>query len=362
MLTIVSLHGQRTSLYHATDPAKAAIRNIVTKRLHLLHLETLRLPLGASETDKHVPILVSEDLATKDRVIVYFGERAYEPGLLAWRVIGEAGIKYGSMVEFIENLTAAPNRNDQHQKAAPGIIIANPCQLLWYRGGGRAVSDIEWQELPRPSGVHEAMRVDRVKNIIEGNEDYIQHVEYLFKHVLPSRLKSGAKLDIIGCECTGAAAVEYLSKNCEFAMSYKLLDTTNRRLGREWSGRVNGISFLNPAHDIRDMIEQGASSDFVDFISKRCRAYSISESKLETPVSGREVYGCNCYSSGEDSYSENVMVKCWGSVLDWFDVLNNNPDYEEIEFIYVEPEKDQIELGWPVGDSEDAPTNRDQST
>lgn len=193
-------------------------------RLHLLHLETLRLPLGASETDKHVPILVSEDLAAKDRVIVYFGERAFEPGLLAWRVIGEAGIKHGSMVQFIDTLTSAPNRHDQPQSAIPGIIIANPCQLLWYRGGGRAVSDVEWLELPRPSGVHEAMRVDRVKNLIEGNEDYIRHVDYLFKHVLPYRLKSDAKLDIIGCEYTGAAALEHLSKNCEFAMCHNPSD------------------------------------------------------------------------------------------------------------------------------------------
>lgn len=60
------------------------------------------------------------------------------------------------------------------------------------------------------------------------------------------------------------------------------------------------------------------------------------------------------------------MVKCWGSMLDWFNLLNNNPDFEEIEFIYVEPEKEKIEFGWPAVDSEDTltenETNRGEST
>lgn len=60
------------------------------------------------------------------------------------------------------------------------------------------------------------------------------------------------------------------------------------------------------------------------------------------------------------------MVKCWGSMLDWFNLLHNNPDFEEIEFIYVEPEKEKIEFGWPAVESEDTltenETNRGEST
>lgn len=65
-------------------------------------------------------------------------------------------------------------------------------------------------------------------------------------------------------------------------------------------------------------------------------------------MAGRDLYGCNCYSSGEDSYQENAIVRSWGSMLDWFDILHKNPEFEEIEFIYVNNEEDAVELGWPA--------------
>lgn len=193
------------------------MRRIVTQRLHALGLETVRLPLGATPTDKHVPIFMSKDIANKDRVIVFFGERSFEPGILAWRVIGETGIKHGSLVEFVTAVNSAPTQLGGGSDQVPGIVIANPCQLLWYRGGGRAVSTLEWEALPRQSAVHDAMRVDKIKNLVQGQEDYRKHVQYLFDHVLATQLKTNVKLDIIGCEYTGSAAVEHLAEHCELS-------------------------------------------------------------------------------------------------------------------------------------------------
>lgn len=192
----------------ATD----AVCKIVRDRLFKLGIETVRLPLGAGETDKHVPILISKDIATKDRVIVFFGERHAQPGILSWRVIGEEGIKVGSLEDFVTAALFAPAPTGQ--AAAPGIIIANPCQLLWYRGGSRAVSDSEWLNLPRASAVHEAFRIDEVKNKISGHRDYREHVRYMFDQVLPQLTKKEAKLDIIGIEYPVSAAVQYLATHC----------------------------------------------------------------------------------------------------------------------------------------------------
>jgi hypothetical protein len=196
-----------------------AVLKIIQDRLRVLGLETVRLPLGAGENDKHVPILVSKDIQTKDRVIVFLGERQMEPGVLSWRVIGEAGVRHGSLVDFVDAVLNGPTPTAQH--SSPGIIVANPCQLLWFRGGSRAVSHNEWMDLPRPTAVSEAMRQDRVKNYIEHNRDYREHVHYIFDHVLPKLVRKDAKIDLIGVEYAASAALEYLAGHCEFRILVK---------------------------------------------------------------------------------------------------------------------------------------------
>jgi hypothetical protein len=183
--------------------------------------EALRLPLGAGPDDPHVPILVSSDISRADRVTVFFGERHLQPGILSWRVMGEEGIRVGSIVQFAEaaigttTMTEAVHSESAAHPSVAGMVIANPCQLLWYRGGSRAVSDAEWLDLPRPSAVHEAMKVDPTKNRIPHNRDYEQHVQYVLGEVLPKILHADAKIDIVAVEYPGSAVVEYLAEHCE---------------------------------------------------------------------------------------------------------------------------------------------------
>jgi hypothetical protein len=106
---------------------------------------------------------------------------------------------------------------------------------------------------------------------------------------------------------------------------------------------------------MEDLVQDGAPPEFVSFISKRCRAYSVSPSALEAPISGRERFGCNCYASGEHDYHENAVVKGWRSMLDWFNILYANPAHEEIEFIYVEEGGDeQARMVWSAEEVEEA--------
>lgn len=190
-----------------------AVRKIILDRLEGLGVQTVRLPLGAKENDKHVPILVSNGIRSKNRVIVFLGERQMEPGVLSWRTVGDQGIKHGSLVDFVDALKNGPSPTVE--SSDPGIIVANPCQLLWYRGGERAVSWNEWMDLPRETGVSDAMRVDEIKNYIDHNRDYTEHINYLFDQVLPELVSKDAKIDIIGLEYSVTAAFEYLAKHCE---------------------------------------------------------------------------------------------------------------------------------------------------
>lgn len=122
--------------------------------------------------------------------------------------------------------------------------------------------------------------------------------------------------------------------------------------GNTWSHRINGICIAGAQYKMEDLVEDGAPPEFVDFISKRCRSYAVSPSPLEAPMVGRERFGCNCYTSGEHEYHENIVVKSWGSMLDWFNLLYANPAHEEIEFIYVEEGDDEKNnLGWPVDEN-----------
>lgn len=53
-------------------------------------------------------------------------------------------------------------------------------------------------------------------------------------------------------------------------------------------------------------------------------------------MTGRTEYGCNCYSSGEPWYQENIIVQAWRSMLDWFNLIHSSSGYEEPDFDFVE--------------------------
>ena len=306
-----------------------------------LGFESLRLPLGAAETDNHVPIWVSPNISSKKRVTVIFGERGQDLGIFSYRVTGDDGINVGSCLDFVNAVQQSPATTSDD--SVPGIVIANPGQLLWYRGGGRAVTWTEWQNLPRASAVHEPFRTDDIQNRVPGNGNFREHASYIFDKVLPSVLNEEAKLDLIGLEWSGAAMLEHLATNCMLILPrcYSLLTWA---VGAEWSSRVNGICLGGPQHKAQDLIDNHNASDaFIDFLAKRSRAYFTSPERLEIIMPGRDQFGCNCYSSGEELYQENVVVRSWRSMLDWFNLIHTLPDYEEAELIWIEEQNGNSE-------------------
>lgn len=184
------------------------------ERLIGLGFGVLRLPIGAEPSDKHVPIYLSPNIKHKKRVIVCFPDSQIDPTVLSFRISGEEAVGNGTISKMASGVMNGPTATSDN--GAPGLLIANPGQLLWCRGESRAVTRFEWMNLPRPSAAHPCYRIDTEKNLIPGNTTSKEHVEYIFNNVLTEMyIDPECKIDIIGLEWTGKEVVDYLALNCK---------------------------------------------------------------------------------------------------------------------------------------------------
>jgi hypothetical protein len=169
-------------------------------------LTITRLPINASPSDPHVPILTSSNFSAAKRIILYFGEAVQDLGIFAYRTTGQENNAAGSALNFVHSIQAS--------KDSPGIVIANMGQLIWYRRGERAVTQQTWNALPRKTAVSGPMRIDDKKNRVPGNEDMAAHVQSVFEAV--GRLaRKDAAIDVIGLSDGAWKVVAYLQANWE---------------------------------------------------------------------------------------------------------------------------------------------------
>ena len=71
--------------------------------------------------------------------------------------------------------------------------------------------------------------------------------------------------------------------------------------------------------------------------TQRARAYLTNHEALDTPLYGRDQLGCNCFSAGEPTFTENIMPRAYKSMLAYFQLVNDVPGYYETEVL---PEAD----------------------
>ncbi|KAL8952210.1 MAG: hypothetical protein Q9222_001865 [Ikaeria aurantiellina] len=279
------------------------IRTIVQSRLLSSSvLTTTPLPLGTSPPEPHIPIYTSTNLHTCTRLIIYIGESWQDLGVFAWRTIGQDTIASGSIIDFVHSVQRSPDR--------PGIIVANPGQLLWYRGGQRAVTQATWQALPRKWAVSPAMEIDEVRNRVVGNHSPAEHVAYVFDEVVTKMARKDVKIDVIGMGDGAREVVGCLKHNWE-----------------KWAGKVQAVAVGTAFVWQGDEVGEGK---FKEFWGDRCRAYIQSTEPLDTPLEGRKEFGCNCYSAGTGEVLELVMPSAWKSMLGFFQLLNDVPGYREL--------------------------------
>ncbi|EFW16625.1 hypothetical protein D8B26_001381 [Coccidioides posadasii str. Silveira] len=307
------------------ESMNACIREIVLSRLRNLGLEILRLPIGASPKSQHVPILVTPSLEIQSRVIVVFGEPVQDLGIWAYRTVGDEGVNVGSAVNFAKAVIGDPEESkdaqrDRETSPAPGLILTNPGQLVWYCNGERAVSLPTWHAIPRQHAVSPPMKMSHHNKIPE-NGNWQEHITYVFEEVLGKMVPETAKIDIIGLAEGGLGAIRYLAEHWQ-----------------TWQPRISAICLTNPLHDINHL----HPLEFAKFVSTRARAYLISDKPLHHHVPGRYRFGCNCYSSGESLNVECIMPRAGDSMLSWLDKMHGSPRLEEIEVVVRDDVEDNV--------------------
>ena len=63
---------------------------------------------------------------------------------------------------------------------------------------------------------------------------------------------------------------------------------------------------------------------------QRARAYLLSPEPVDTPLEGRKEFGCNCYSAGEETYTECIMPQAHKAMLSFLKLVADVPGYEEV--------------------------------
>lgn len=196
------------------------------KRLHNLGLKTVRLPLGATPSSHHVPILVSKSIETKSRVIVVFCETVQDLGIWAYRTVHKEGINIGSAVNFVtaalgndgETGQVDGQRANGNDDEKPGIILTNPGQLIWHEKSQTAMNIRSWRALPRRYAVDPPKKMT-FNNKIPRNYNWRDHITCVFEDVLTNLVSKNAKIDMIGVSEGGSIALQYLSEHCKYLLS-----------------------------------------------------------------------------------------------------------------------------------------------
>ncbi|CZT04850.1 uncharacterized protein RAG0_11155 [Rhynchosporium agropyri] len=316
-----------------------AIRNEVSSRLTSLGLEKIRLPLGASANEPHLPIFVSKDLSTKKNIIILFYEHTQDLGIFAHRIIGgKGGINEGSAINLVGYIQSQAFSSENAD--CPGIVLANMGQLRWWRRGGKAVTQTTWLSLPQKSAVDPAYRFDEEKNTIPGNRSTAKHVNTIFNSVIEELAHPEAKLSLIGVSDGAVQISLFLNDSTNFEKWGKRIDAF-----ASFASYFHGHEITNPA--------------FRAWMTKRGRAYVQSEEPLGTFLAGPEgakkvhAYGAQVFSSGEPYYSECMLPKAGKPVVDWFREVAADPGYENPELGRLDFGGEDDEAGPQTWDAEE---------
>ncbi|KAI1114199.1 hypothetical protein F5Y14DRAFT_193665 [Nemania sp. NC0429] len=334
-----------------------AIQDEIHKRFIALGLCKVNLPtatataFGATTPNvPRVPIFVSDGIAEKSRVVIIFGETTQDLGVLAHRVLGgRGGINKGSLVSVVKALSQ--QQCSPSDPSAPGIILANMGELIWWPEGERTLCTRSFDATPMPSAAHLGNYIDARVNRVPGHETPKAHVQRIFEDVVPMFANETAGFDIVG-----------LGDGADIIESYFNCDATWERVGR----RINCFASVGGQFHEKNVTCGGLR----EFLKDRARAYVPSAEPLGLILSSSSgnpntttftSLGCPVFSAGEPQHVETLFIASYPIVLEWLQEVATTPvnqqPYANPTFLcsYSDGTEDDDSLGSGGGksDSED---------
>lgn len=171
-------------------------------------MDFMGIPEGSKQ---QVPIMVSGNVNTAPRVVVFFGEIIEDLGVFSYRDACDDGISFGSILGFAKGLLGV---NAQYSPNA--LVLANIGQNVWSNSGWSPMTADSARSQRRNSVVERKRPLDD-RNVI-GKGSVSEHVENIFHQVLMrgNYFQVGARIDVIGMSEGGHAAMTYLKNQCEY--------------------------------------------------------------------------------------------------------------------------------------------------
>lgn len=248
-----------------------AVQDVIHERLTTRHnLIKIPLPLpnassneypAAGEDNPHSPIFISHNLHKAKRVVVIFGERDQDLGVLAHRVVGGAGgLDEGSMVSIVQALRNQKTPVEGNDQEELGIVLANTGETYWWSEGRRPLSYRQRLAVPMSSAAMRGVWFDERRDGVPGSRNADEHVQSVFEGLL-----SGAEIDVekrgdfvqlVG----GDAVIEVIGLTDGAAAAERYLDKHWDR----WSGRIGCIAMVGGGEPV-DVLK---NEDFKKFIKE----------------------------------------------------------------------------------------------
>lgn len=204
-----------------------AMEDVILQRLEDEGLEKLILPIGAQPTEPHIPIFVSPEFDSKERIVLVVNDTTQALSMLAARVAnGHGGLNKGSMVSLVRSI------RDKIPNA--GIVIANVGALHWWPEGKRAITGYASEAVPLSSLVCYGKRVVDSVNRVPGHETEMEHLKTVFE-LIEEKSHKDVKVDVYGIE-KGAELVE------------KMLDGEEN--WQRWGGMMESMVLFGTHRDL----------------------------------------------------------------------------------------------------------------
>jgi hypothetical protein len=164
---------------------------------------------GANTTEASLPIYCSPKWMERklDRVVVVVQDH-YDDWLLWSRntIKAESGIEAGSAIGLAKAL--------KEQSGDVGLIVLNPCELLYSYDEHKAMSRRNWEIRTGRSFVHPPRKLTDW-NEIDGHETPEKHIQSVFEDVI-ARNNPHMKIDLIGINGGCETILLFLNDNCKY--------------------------------------------------------------------------------------------------------------------------------------------------